>query len=70
MEKVIDTYYLVKIGNGWYEEVRIPIVDNVKTALITNDLSRAMRLSKKQAQAIASRWGGKVVTMRTTSEAQ
>ncbi len=68
MEKVIDTYHLVKIGNGWYEEVRMPIVDNVKTALITKDYNRAMRLSKKQADAVASRWGGEIVTFKIIQE--
>jgi hypothetical protein len=68
MEKVIDTYYLVKIGNGWYKQVRIPILDDLKTAVITDDYKRATKLSRKPARTLANDWGGKVVTMRTTSE--
>jgi hypothetical protein len=70
MEKVIDTYYLVKIGNGWYKQVRIPMLDDLKTAVIIDDYKRATKLSRKPARTLANDWGGEVVTFKIIQEAQ
>ncbi|KRL88608.1 hypothetical protein FC50_GL002367 [Lacticaseibacillus pantheris DSM 15945 = JCM 12539 = NBRC 106106] len=68
MEKVIDTYYLVKIGNGWLEQIERMDESGAEGVFIANLYNRAVKFGKKKAQALADKWDGEVVTINITSE--